>query len=198
MTTNYTNAKIKAFLFVSYFNSFVPNALFLFPLKTPENRKVFWCFQGIEKGRVGNELVNMQPVKKKFMDRTQTFHYLWNFQTDLDNIKKRNRFLKNGRDQNRELLGKQRNKCESVSWKVKERLFGQWLMMIKVSGKQSSFFYHNMCCLIEESYSYIVRSSHNRCSIKKGVLKNFAKFTGKHLLQSLFFSKVEASDLQLC
>ena len=49
------------------------------------------------------------------MDKTQTFHYLWNFQTDLDNIKKRNRFLKNGRDQNRELLGKQRNKCESVS-----------------------------------------------------------------------------------
>ena len=29
------------------------------------------------------------------------------------------------------------------------------------------------------------RSSHRRCSIKKGVLKNFAKFTGKHLCQSL-------------
>ena len=33
------------------------------------------------------------------------------------------------------------------------------------------------------------RSSHSRCSIKKGVLKNFAKFTGKHLCQSLFFNK---------
>ena len=32
-----------------------------------------------------------------------------------------------------------------------------------------------------------VRSSHQRCSIKKGALKNFAKFTGKHLCQSLFF-----------
>ena len=30
---------------------------------------------------------------------------------------------------------------------------------------------------------------------KKGVLKNFAKFTGKHLCQSLFFNKV---DLQAC
>ena len=29
-------------------------------------------------------------------------------------------------------------------------------------------------------------SSHRRCSIKKGVLRNFAKFTGKHLCQSLF------------
>ena len=33
------------------------------------------------------------------------------------------------------------------------------------------------------------RSSHWRCSIKKGVLKNFLNFTGKHLFQSLFCSK---------
>ena len=29
-----------------------------------------------------------------------------------------------------------------------------------------------------------------RCSIKKGALKHFAKFTGKHLCQSFFFNKV--------
>ena len=34
------------------------------------------------------------------------------------------------------------------------------------------------------------RSSHRRCSVKKGVLRNFAKFTGKDLCQSLFFNKV--------
>ena len=34
------------------------------------------------------------------------------------------------------------------------------------------------------------RSSRQRCSIKKGVLRNFRKFTGKHLCQSLFFNKV--------
>ena len=28
------------------------------------------------------------------------------------------------------------------------------------------------------------------CSVKKSVLRNFAKFTGKHLCQSLFFNKV--------
>ena len=31
----------------------------------------------------------------------------------------------------------------------------------------------------------LCRSSHQRCSIEKGVLRNFAKFTGKHLCQSL-------------
>ena len=34
------------------------------------------------------------------------------------------------------------------------------------------------------------KSDHRRCSKEKGVLKNFAKFKGKHLCQSLFFSKV--------
>ena len=33
----------------------------------------------------------------------------------------------------------------------------------------------------------ISRSSHRGCSIKKGVLKHFAKFTGKHLYERLFF-----------
>ena len=28
-----------------------------------------------------------------------------------------------------------------------------------------------------------------RCSVRKGVFRNFAKFTGKHLCQSLFFNK---------
>ena len=30
-------------------------------------------------------------------------------------------------------------------------------------------------------------SIHWRCSVRKGILINFAKFTGKHLCQSLFF-----------
>ena len=34
------------------------------------------------------------------------------------------------------------------------------------------------------------RSSHQRCSMKKGVLRNFTKFTEKHLCQCLFFNKV--------
>ena len=37
--------------------------------------------------------------------------------------------------------------------------------------------------------SFDFRSSHRRCSVKKGVLRNFAKFAEKHLCQSLFFNK---------
>ena len=32
------------------------------------------------------------------------------------------------------------------------------------------------------------RSSHQRCSVKNCVVRNFAKFTGKYLCQSLFFN----------
>ena len=36
----------------------------------------------------------------------------------------------------------------------------------------------------------IRRSSHGRCSLRKGVLRNFVKFTGKYLCQSILFNKV--------
>ena len=32
------------------------------PLKTSENRKVFWCFQGVEKGSIGNKWVKVEAV----------------------------------------------------------------------------------------------------------------------------------------
>ena len=34
------------------------------------------------------------------------------------------------------------------------------------------------------------RNSHWRCSVRKGVLRNFAKFTEKHLCEVLIFNKV--------
>ena len=34
-----------------------------------------------------------------------------------------------------------------------------------------------------------LRSSHRRCSVKKGVLRNFANFTGKHLQANNFFKR---------
>ena len=43
-----------------------------------------------------------------------------------------------------------------------------------------------------------VGSSHGRCSIKEGVLKNFAKFTGKHLCQSLFLIKLKKRRWYKC
>ena len=40
------------------FNPFVPNAVFLYPPKTSENRAVFSCLQGVEKGYTGKKWVN--------------------------------------------------------------------------------------------------------------------------------------------
>ena len=41
------------------------------------------------------------------------------------------------------------------------------------------------------------KNSHKRCSVKKDVLKNFAKFTGKHLCQSLVLIKLQATLITL-
>ena len=38
--------------------------------------------------------------------------------------------------------------------------------------------------------SILFRNSQQRCSVRKGVLRNLAKFTEKHLYQSLFYEKV--------
>ena len=41
----------------------------------------------------------------------------------------------------------------------------------------------------------IYRSSHRRCSVGKGFLRNCTKFTGKYLYQSLYFNKVGSTTL---
>ena len=38
------------------------------------------------------------------------------------------------------------------------------------------------------------RTSHGRCSVREDVLRNFAKFTGKHLCQGLFVSGPKACN----
>ena len=40
------------------------------------------------------------------------------------------------------------------------------------------------------TFCQLYRSSHQRCSMQKGVLRNLTKLTGKHLCQTLFFNKV--------
>ena len=47
--------------------------------------------------------------------------------------------------------------------------------------------------MIQNIYTF-VRSNHRRCSMREGVLRNFAKFTEKHLFQSLFFNKVAGQE----
>ena len=46
-------------------NPLVPNAPSLYPLKTSENLKIFWYFQGVEKDCIGNQLVNISSEELK-------------------------------------------------------------------------------------------------------------------------------------
>ena len=50
----------------------------------------------------------------------------------------------------------------------------------------------NIIILVLFTFERMLRSSHQRCSLRKGVFKNFVKFTRKHLCQSLFFNKIAA------
>ena len=61
-------------------NPCVPIVLFLYPPKTSENRKVFWCFQGVEKGCIANEWVKVM----KLLER-----HLQLFTKTLQNLKKK-------------------------------------------------------------------------------------------------------------
>ena len=48
----------KKHFFIAWLNPFVPNTPFLYPIKISENLAFFWCFQGVEKGCIGNKWVN--------------------------------------------------------------------------------------------------------------------------------------------
>ena len=64
---------------------------------------------------------------------------------------------------------------------------------------KNTFFTEHLWMTASMSLQYeilIVRSSHQRCSILKVVLKNSTKFTGKHLCQSPFSNKVSGVSRQ--
>ena len=57
-------------------------------------------------------------------------------------------------------------------------------------GKVSGEFSDNESIAVD-----LPRSNHHRCSVKKGLLRNVAEFTAKHLCQSLYFNKVAGPRL---
>ena len=58
--------------------------------------------------------------------------------------------------------------------------------------KDGSSYY---CCISFTNTTMTYRNSRPEVLCKKGALKNFAKFTGKHLCQSLFLNKVAGLSL---
>ena len=73
-----------------------------------------------------------------------------------------------------------------------------WLIQIWLNSNMPKFFSFDMV-LVKRSFSIIwtFRSSHQRCSMKKGVLGNFPKFTGKHLCRVYFLIKLQARPANL-
>ena len=110
-----------------------------------------------------------------------------------------------------------RKSNHKVSWKCKGALtwyFMQfWTICLILNQKHLSRYANfsegcRVVCSFTQSNSQtkMIRSSHRRCSVRKGVLRNYAKVTGKHLCQSLYFNKfsrvsifikLQASVLQL-
>ena len=60
--------------------------------------------------------------------------------------------------------------------------------MVNINIDPSQIYYPDHISWVLDEGSY--RSSCQEVYCKKGVLRNFAKFTGKRLCQSLFFNKV--------
>ena len=65
-------------------------------------------------------------------------------------------------------------------------LLSFWVNKLKLILCRVSKFY----CANNQILHLPDRSSHQRCSIKKGILRNSPKVTSKHLCQILFFNKV--------
>ena len=65
-----------------------------------------------------------------------------------------------------------------------------WFFLLALAAFE--LFYNNRSGKTREGLGITRwRNSHRRCLIKNGVLGNFAKFTGKHLSQSLFLIKMQ-------
>ena len=75
----------------------------------------------------------------------------------------------------------------------------QWrlLMILKTNRKVNVVIFYDMKKFIysESLFNTLCRSSHQSFSVRKDLLRNLTKFTGKHLCQSLFFNKVAAATL---
>ena len=71
-------------------------------------------------------------------------------------------------------------------------LLNLYLSILRFLISNSSFLTVTSSSFFSRKYENVSepRSSHRRCSLRKGIVWNFAKFTRKHLCQSLFFDKV--------
>ena len=80
--------------------------------------------------------------------------------------------------------GDVRTLCSLLFWKIKA-------FYVFVFQSPLILIYYQFETKKRWLMAWKIRSSHQRCSVRKGVPRNFAKFTGKHLCQSLFLIKMQ-------
>ena len=76
-------------------NPIVPNTPCLYPLKTSQKLTVFWCFQGVEKGYIGNKWVNSKTnylaiiaitICQSLYQYVLTMHKKWSFPLRISSV----------------------------------------------------------------------------------------------------------------
>ena len=82
-----------------------------------------------------------------------------------------------------ENIGTMHEICSKLSTKTRRRRWGVVSLLLTLD-----IFYNTLLPVAILLVLYLVVVL--RCSVKKGVLRNLTKFTGKHLCQCLFFNKV--------
>ena len=93
---------------------------------------------------------------------------------------------------------KLQDNTESLSIEINTRK-KKWLLCCSHNANKNNISKYLLC--LSKSLdtntlaNIITRSSRTEVFCKKGVLRNFAKFTGKHLCQSLFFNKVAGLEI---
>ena len=90
------------------------------------------------------------------------------------------------------IFGQLYNNSTLTKWPFKYRKLN------RESPPMEYFFTKAVSWALLEKIIYGSRSSHQRCSVKKGVVRNFAKFTGKDLFQGLFFNRGTLAQLFSC
>ena len=87
------------------------------------------------------------------------------------------------------IIKNRQNKNELIRL-ILEAKFGDNFLFIMMHRFFLAFFSWNLTMQITWKKLNSSEAVVQRCSVKKSVLRNFVKFTGKHLCHSLFFNKV--------
>ena len=75
---------------------------------------------------------------------------------------------------------------------VRARICFSFYNIAKITMKQVNILAFSPAII--DTFTYLEAAT-SGCSVRKGVLRSFAKFTGKHLCQSLGFNKVAGLKL---